>query len=212
MISDLVSVVTPTIPGREQLLLDRCMPSVAAQTWPNLEHVILSDPNPQLREHFRHERVDRVRFVELGDNWRNPTTEGSTGGVAWMVGSYLALGEFVGFCGDDDELLPHHITAHVEAMRTAGAMWSVSQVQFKIGGEPVMLIGDATYELGHLDAIGIMCWRGALAVARWNPNGQDATDWQMVNDWRTAGLRGVFVEQATAIHHDGWAAGRSGRP
>jgi hypothetical protein len=57
-----------------------------------------------------------------------------------------------------------------------------------------------------------MCWRGALAVARWNPNGQNATDWQMVNDWRNAGLPGVFVEQVTAIHHDGWAAGRSGKP
>lgn len=209
----LVSIVTPTIPGREQLLIDRCMPSIAALEWPAVEHVIVSDPNPDLRYHFRRKEVDpMVRFVELGSNWRNPTTEASTGGVPWMIGSYLALGEFVGFCGDDDELLPHHVRTHVDAMRAAEATWSVSKVDFRVAGEPWCVIGDDTYQLGHLDSTGIMCHAGALSVARWNPNGQDATDWQMVNDWRAAGLRGIFVDQVTGIHHDGWAAGRSGKP
>lgn len=211
---DLVSIVTPTIPGREPLLQERCMPSVAEQDWRGpIDHVIVSDPNPELADWFRHHHPkDGVRFVELGDNWRNSTTQASTGGVPWMIGSYLALGEFVGFCGDDDELLPHHITAHVTAMREHEAMWSVSQVDFRVANNPLYVIGDNSFELGHLDATGIMCWKGALAVARWNPNGENATDWQMVQDWRNAGLVGVFVEQVTAIHHDGWAAGRSGKP
>lgn len=204
----LVSIVTPTLPGREQLLLQRCLPSVTGQDWDDIEWVILSDPNPWLRERFRCETDPRIRFAELGRNWRNPTTEKCVGGVAWMVGSYLALGEFVGFCGDDDELLPGHVAAHVEAMRGHEALWSVSKVDFRVGGQPWMVIGDDTYELGHLDATGVMCHKDALSVARWNPNGQDATDWQMVNDWRRAGLRGVFVDQITGIHHDGWAARR----
>jgi len=214
----LVSIVTPTIPGREALLLERCMPSVAALEWPGpVEHVIVSDPNPILSVRMDVLAADRLggrrlRFVELGANWRNPTTEASTGGVPWMIGSYLALGEFVGFCGDDDELLPHHVRTHVDAMRAAEALWSVSQVDFRIGGEPWCVIGDDTYQLGHLDSTGIMCHADALSVARWNPNGQDATDWQMVNDWRTAGLRGVFIPEVTGIHHDGWAAGKSGKP
>lgn len=214
----LVSIVTPTFPGREEMLTERCIPSIVALDWPDIEHVIVSDRNPDLatkmEDKARYWDLDgyRLRFVEIGENWRNPTTEASTGAVPFMIGSYLALGEFVGFLGDDDELLPHHATAHVEAMRAAEAMWSVSKVEFRVAGQPAMIVGDSTFELGHLDADGVMCWRGALTHARWNANGENASDWQMVRDWRNAGLVGTFVDDVTAVHHDGWLAGQSGRP
>jgi len=206
----LVSIVTPTLPGREALLIRRCMVSIMSQDYEGeIEHVVVSDANPKLRNAF--DGTHLVRLVEIGDNWRNATTERSTGGVAWMIGSYLALGDFVGFCGDDDELLPHHVSAHVEAMQREQATWSLSKVEFRAHGEPTgMVVGDTSYALGHLDATGIMCFKGALGVARWNPNGENATDWQMVNGWRNAGLVGAFVDDVTGIHHDGWLIGKSG--
>ena len=46
----LVSVITPTW-QRHALLLDRCIPSVAAQDYPNVDHVVVSDgPDPALAE------------------------------------------------------------------------------------------------------------------------------------------------------------------
>jgi len=209
----LVSIVTPTFPGREKVLIDRCLVSVADQDWSAVEHVIVSDRNPYLRRVLINEGPnDHIRFVEINESWRNPTTEASVGAIPWYVGSLLALGEFVGFIGDDDELLPHHVSTHVAAMQEAEAMWSVSQVEFRGNGTFWNIIGDESYELGHLDAGGIMCHKDALQVANWSANGENAADHRLVRDWRAAGLRGVFVPQVTAIHHDGWLVGKTGRP
>ena len=212
----LVSVVTPTIPGREDRLIERCMTSVLHQKWRGIvEHVIVSDRNSDLADAMTKldKAIDRpVRFVEINEAWRNPISEASIGAVPWAVGCLLALGEFVAFCGDDDELLPHHVARHIQAMRTAEALWSVSRVDFHVDGQPWTIIGDETYELGHLDAIGIMCHVDALRIANWRANGENAADHRLVSDWRAAGLRGVFLDEVTAIHHDGWAAGRTGQP
>lgn len=207
----LVSIVTPTFPGREEVLLTRCMPSVAALDWPDVEHVIVSDRNPDLRAKLA-ATGSRVRFVEINETWRNALTEQSIGAVPWQIGSRLALGEFVGWLGDDDELLPFHVKRHVDAMRSAESHWSVSQVDFWVHGAPWTVIGDDTYELGHLDATGVMCHVDALTAATWDANGENAADWRLVRDWRAAGLRGTFLPEVTAIHHDGWAAGQTGRP
>ena len=205
----LVSVVTPTRPGREELLLDRCVPSVTKLDWPAryVEHVIVSDENPGLRETVRAELEYPVRFVEINDTWRDGVRERSVGAVPWAVGSLLALGEFVAFLGDDDEVLPDHVSRHVEAMRRDSAMFSVGPVQFVVRGSHAFVIGDDTFAHGHLDATGIMCHRDALRRATWTATGEDAADWRLVRDWRAAGLVGTFIGgEPTVLHHDGWAA------
>lgn len=213
----LASIVTPTFPGREQVLLDRCMPSIAAQDWGNVEHVILSDRNPELREAIgelqdTYADVLTIRFAEINETWRNPMTEASIGAVPWYIGTLMALGEFIGFVGDDDELLPEHISLHVKAMRDNEAMFSVSQIEFKADGVTHLVIGDDSFAHGHLDATGVMCHVSALAVASWSANGENAADWRLVRDWRAAGLRGAFVPTVTGIHNDGWLTGKTGRP
>ena len=212
----LVSIATPTFPGRERELLERCMPSVAALDWPEVEHVIVSDRNPGLGEQV--DAVPRregytVRYAEINESWRNPTTEKSVGALPWYVASLMALGEYVGFLGDDDELLPDHAARHVTAMRETGADFTVSVTEFRAGGQFNCNIGDATFAHCHLDATGVMCRATALSVANWNANGDIAADWRIVRDWQAAGLRGHFLGgAATGIHHDGWVIGKSGRP
>lgn len=209
----LVSIVTPTIPGREHLLLSRCIDSVKYQDWGKVEHVIVSDENPLLRDWAEHDAGSWIRFVEINDTWKDPVATASHGAFPWMIGSRLALGEFVGFLGDDDELLPHHVPTHVKAIREAEAMWSLSKVEFRANGEFWNIIGDSSFNEGHLDATGIMCWKGALATATWDPRaGIAAVDWKLVHDWIMAGLRGTFIDQVTGIHHDGWLTGRTGKP
>ena len=201
----LVSIVTPTIPDREHLLLDRCMPSVRTQNGPyQVEHVIVSDRNPGLAEKIANLPV---KFVELNETWRNGD-EQFTGAIPWRIGSLLALGDYVGFLGDDDELLPDHIARHVAGMQETGADFTIGPVQFKVAGADVAVIGDATFAHGHLDSDGIMCRIGALKAATWGPSPNNAADAKLVLDWLAAGLRGHFIGGTpTAIHHDGWAAG-----
>ena len=209
----LVSIVTPTRPDRMGVLLERCIPSVARLDWPGeVEHVIVSDRNPELRQLVRtaHDWPEWTRLVEINDTWRDGTREKSVGAVPWHVGSLLALGEWVGFLGDDDEYLPEHVTQHIAAMQQTGSDFSVSPVQFVIRGQPWMVIGDATFAHGHLDAIGIMCRAETLRAASWTATGEDAADWRLVRDWQQAGKRGVFAAgPPTALHHDGWAAAMS---
>lgn len=201
----LVSIVTPTMPGREHLLLDRCVPSVRAQTWPEVEHVVVSDRNPGLAEKVT--GLPGVRFAELNETWRDGR-ERSTGAFPWQIGSLLALGEYVGFVGDDDELLLDHVERHVAAMTDTGAEFTISPVQFRVGGEDRFVVGDGSFSCGHLDSDGIMCRVSALRTATWTPDHtNNAADAQLVQDWLAAGLRGYFIGgQPTAIHHDGWAA------
>lgn len=234
----LVSIITPTFPGRETVLLDRCMPTVRAQNWPgDIEHVIVSDENPALRQRIEgmqigsQLRINRngveaprrlIRFIEINDIWKNAAARDggrgldvtqNNGAWPWFLGSFLGLGEFFSFLGDDDELLPHHVSTHVRAMQTAEAMWSLSKVEFRAGGQFWNVIGDESYAEAHLDATGIMCWKGALTVARWDPtSGIAAVDWKLVNDWRMNNLPGVFIDSVTGIHHDGWLTGSTGKP
>lgn len=206
----LVSIVTPTFPGREDVLIKRCIPSVLTQDWGNIEHVILSDRNPQLADLLPTDK--RIRFAQINESWRNPATEASVGAIPWYVGSLMALGEFVGFLGDDDELLPEHVSEHVAAMQEHEAMFSVSQVEFRAHGETHMVIGDESFGHGHLDATGMMCHISALNVANWTANGENAADWRLVRDWVAAGVRGIHIPKVTGIHNDGWLVGATGRP
>src|SRR5512139_878075 len=202
----MVSIVTPTFPGREAELR-RCANSVRALDWPRIQHVIVSDRNPAINAHHSYEcRLGWARnmvIVEINESWRNEVTENSTGSYPWMIGSRLALGDFVAFLGDDDELLPHHVRTHVERMRAEEAMFSVSKVQFRIDGADQFVIGDPALNLGGLDATGIMCYKDALRYGIWDANGNNAGDWQMVDAWKRAGLRGAFIDEITGIHNDG---------
>lgn len=203
----LVSIVTPTIPGREPLLLERCIPSVRAQTWLQVEHVIVSDRNPGLALKITGITGLPVKFVELNETWRNGRDEHSTGAIPWRIGSLLALGDYVGFCGDDDELLPDHIERHVAGLEESGSDFTVGPVRFMVRGADVGIIGDNTFAHGHLDSDGIFCRVDALRIASWRPAGNNAADAQLVLDWLAAGLRGHFIGgEPTAVHHDGWAA------
>lgn len=208
----LASIVTPTRPDRLDLLIDRCIPSVLRLDWPDVEHVIVSDRNPALMprmsaDYSAYLHSGRIRVVEINETWRDGVKERSVGAVPWAAGSLLALGEWVGFLGDDDEILPDHIDRHVAAMTEHAADFSISRVQFVVGGTPRQVIGDDTFAHGHLDSDGIMCRATALRTATWTATGVDAADHRLVTDWRNAGLTGVFVDgPPTAIHHDGWAA------
>lgn len=213
-----VTIVTPTMPAREDILLNRCIPSVQNQQYDGIiEHVIVSDRNPGLdRRIHKHlfsndgfYRARPVTVVEINDTWRNDLTMRCRGNAPWRHGSLMAHGDFVGFLGDDDEYLEEHVLLGVTTMETEQTDFTVSQVAFYGHGTYAITIGDGSFALGHLDATGLMCRRENLRVSNWEiaplsePHA-NAGDWRMVRDWVAAGLKGSFVPATTAKHHDGW--------
>ena len=230
----LVSIVTPTIVGREQELM-RCAERVIDLDWPAVQHVIVSDRTgfeaafydqwekivtpvslaawnePDADPNWRRD----LTFVQINEAWRTDAAERSIGSIPWYVGSLLALGEFIGFCGDDDELLPQHARRHVETMQATEADFTVSSVQFRAGGADAMVIG-GQFGHGSMDSDGIMCRAETLRAANWSVSGEPgleaAGDYRLVRDWLNAGKLGVIISEVTAIHNDGWLVGKTGRP
>jgi hypothetical protein len=215
-----VTIVTPTMPDREGILLSRCIPSVQRQIFSGIiEHVIVSDYNPGLEQrirehlfetegnHYPHKRW--VTVVQINDTWKNELTMRCRGNAPWRHGSMMAHGDFVGFLGDDDEYLPDHVRVCTTTMDVEHTDFTVSQVAFYGHGTYAITVGDASFAHGHLDATGVMCRRENLRISNCEIAPLDephanAGDWRMVRDWRAAGLKGSFVPAVTANHHDGW--------
>jgi hypothetical protein len=102
----LVTVVTPTIPGRESML-SRCEASVQAQWYPAIEHVVI---------------------------WDEPTTPRHWGAEARNKGLAQAKGEFIAYLDDDDEFLPNHVMFLVSALIVnPRAQWAYAGVNWQRG-------------------------------------------------------------------------------
>ena len=200
----LVSVITTTY-NRDDLLFSRCIRSVRAQTYSHIEHIVVCDQNRTAAPRLRAEAPE-VRYVEINDIGHDPTADLSAGAHGWFIGTHLAKGKYIAFLGDDDEYLPHHVERHVAMLEKTGADYSLSVVDFCVGGEHVYYVGDGQLALAHLDFISIVARRANFNVCNLVADGGDHPDFNLVWGWHQAGLKGAFVPEVTAKHHDGWLA------
>ena len=196
----LVSVVTPTW-QRHEVLISRCIPSVQAQTYPDVEHVVVSDgPDPDLGK-----LLDGLPVVygEVGQHDDNP----------WNFGSHarnhalgLASGELVAYLDDDNAWRPDHLQRLVEAMlANPSADFGYSRMHLHPHGYDV---GSAPPAYGQLDSSLLMHRRGLPErLGRWpapgSPNGGDphAPDWGVVARWLEGGASWVFVDAVTVDYY-----------
>jgi hypothetical protein len=193
----LVTVITPAW-GRHELLLGRCVPSVQAQEYPAVEHVIVSDgPDPVLREAvdalggLRHP----VRYFELPEH----DPERHWGGPGRREGLAHAAGELIGYVDSDDALRPRHVSllaAALEAEPEAGFAYSwMMTYEHPVPGESI--VGTGQYPAScNIGTPMILHRRELESVATWGP--PSATeDWEIVSAWLRAGVKFARVEEVT---------------
>lgn len=186
-----VTVITPTW-QRHELLLERCIPSVAAQTMA-VEHIVVSDgPDPELREIL--DRRGGVTFAELHEHVDDPLDLGCR---ARNVGLELARGDLVAYLDDDNAYRPNHVEVLAAAMADPGVDFAYSQmIRHGIGDT----IGQQPPMYGGIDTSLIMHRRnGPERFGRWpdpSPGGA-VIDWLFVNAWLEAGARWAFVPEVT---------------
>lgn len=193
----LVSVVTPTW-GRHDLLLDRCVPSVAAQSYGSVEHVIVSDgPDPALRERFTAQAPAGARFEELPGHQYS-----QWGHYARLRGIELAKGDYIAFLDDDNAYRPEHIGSLVTALEAQpDAGFAYSQIMMHQDGNRYV-VGAPTPCCGGIDTSAMMCRREALDAATWQwYPGIPTIDWDLAQRWMQAGLSWVFTAQITADYY-----------
>lgn len=203
----LVSVITPTW-QRYDLLLGRCMPSVAAQSYGHIEHIIVSDgPDPGLAERMAKVTAwagDSVRFQELpahGIRWGDAPAA-RWGVDARLCGIEMAKGEYIAYLDDDNSFRPEHVArlvAALEANPDAGFAYSRMLVSGR--GTPY-LIGTDPPACGLIDTSQIMHRAALTGAASWRDDGvQETIDWDLVARWMKAGTRWVLDDAVTCDYY-----------
>lgn len=192
-----VSVITPTW-NRRKMLLERCIPSVQSQSYPNIEHVIVSDgPDPELREMFNKVAETALRFtwfLELAEH----DPEKHWGHFARLYALTMASGQFITYCDDDDSLRQDHCSLLAKALiDDPGAGFAVSRMMCRSPTHGPAVIGWGPLECGNVGSPMIMHRREILEHGTWGP-ASISEDWDMVERWLKAGIRCADVPEVTA--------------
>src|SRR5262245_48422552 len=182
----LVSVITPTW-ARHDWLLNRCIPSVLAQDYPHVEHVVVSDgPDPELAE-----MIDG-KVAVFGQLPEHALGERHYAAAVRNHGLGLATGGYITYLDDDDAYRPHHcrvLAAALDAHPGADFAYSLMSSQGDtVGTDPPSYCNIGTPMIMHR--------RGTLDLGTWGPDGI-AEDWDLVERWLQAGARYVHIPEIT---------------
>jgi len=103
-----VSVIIPT---RNRLrLLKRAIGSVLAQTYKDLEIIIINDNSDDETDGYLNvNKINNLRYIRLEQK--------SGGAVARNIGIRAAQGDYIAFLDDDDEWLPEKLSKQVECLK-----------------------------------------------------------------------------------------------
>ena len=191
----LVSVITPTW-RRRDLLLRRCIPSVAAQTYPAVEHVIVSDgPDWDLGEPILEASNPRhqVTFTCLPEH----DTAGHWGGPARRRGLDIAHGKLIAYLDDDDAYRPDHLQVLAAALADCpAARFAVSRMVSHSPAGDTTVIGTGPPAYGAIGTPMILHHADLADVATWGPP-SPAEDWELVSAWLNARTGFVAVPDET---------------
>jgi len=192
----LISILTPTW-QRHDLLLGRAIPSVQAQGYPEVEHIVVSDgPDPELKDRLSQPWADGWRnlwYDELPVHDEEP----HYGHLCRARGLELASGEYITYCDDDDALRPGHCGLLAAALGDhPDAGFAVSKMcSHSPHGESV--IGEGELACGNVGTPMLMHRRSALDIATWDHAGQ-FEDWDLVWAWMRARVPYMRVNEVTA--------------
>jgi glycosyltransferase involved in cell wall biosynthesis len=188
-----ITVVTPTW-QRHDILINRCLPSVAAQTVP-VEHIVVSDgPDPVLRELLA---STDVVYVEVDEHH----TEGvNVGGWARNRGLEFASGDLIAYLDDDNVFRPNHVELLAKALTEHSDRDFAYSQMFRHGLGDV--IGTEPPAYGCIDSSIIMHRADThKKFGLWPAPSEYHIDWQVIEAWLLGGATWVFVPEVTVDYY-----------
>jgi glycosyltransferase involved in cell wall biosynthesis len=206
----LISVITPTIPERRDLLMD-CIEDVRGQDYPAIEHLIVADgPDPELTYAVLAARsatpssgnqIDN-RLVELGRPWSPLLPPQSLGVAPILAGMLQARGEYLAWLCDDERFTdPGALSLLADHLEATGADFVYPKVRmWRKGGDPERGwdIGTDSPEYGQFT----WCLFRADLLSKAMPrfHGPTFNDADLMQRWKAAGARHAFLDRVLVTH------------
>lgn len=119
----LVSVIVPTCNRPE--LLDRCLRSICAQNYLNVEIIVVNDAGCSV-EHVitKNNTRGNIRYIS------HEVNKGAS--AARNSGLQQALGDYIAYLDDDDEYLPEHLSLILDSLGKSNARFAYSRAEYLI--------------------------------------------------------------------------------
>jgi Glycosyl transferase family 2 len=203
----LVSVPIATFNAGE-LLVDRAIASVRAQTYDRWEIVVVGDGCTDDTESRMEQLGDpRVRFVNLPFRTVYPDDPHErwqvSGAAAWNHAVELSQGEWIAPLDDDDELLHNHMETLLDLAleRRAEYVYGKLEQVAEPGAEPYIF--SFPPELGRIGMQQALYLRGLsffeCDIYSWAMD--EPTDWNVIRRMREAGVHMAATDEPVARHY-----------
>lgn len=196
--TELVTVVTSTWHRPKNLA--RACRSVASQTYPEVQHVVVIDGRDDktvdtlIGLGYSTRGDAKKRFCELGRNWSTYSGDGGWGASARLVGAWLGSGEYIAYLDDDVVYHENHIEV-LHSLFCVGVDFVSGQWDGGCAEEPP--------RTGFADTSGLM--HRALCLKRaggFRPDGYES-DGHLIERFTEAGMRWRFNPDPTFAHPEG---------
>ncbi|MBV9309839.1 MAG: glycosyltransferase, partial [Solirubrobacterales bacterium] len=167
----LVSVVVPTY--RRPRAFARALESILAQSYRNLEVVVVGDACPLLEDVMASIDDPRVR------HWNLSTHYGDGGASPRNYAlKTMARGTLIAYLDDDNRWQPDHLDSIVELLRDRGPMFAFASLT--MGGEEIICRRPRRMQI---DTSALVHQRSLLErFGYWRPGATH--DWELVSRWR----------------------------
>lgn len=204
----LVSVVTGTY--NRPRLVSKCIQEVRKQTYPNIEHCIVSDGPDELLRAWANNGWTQIegdaykvpiKFAETGRQWSHFLAN-SISAVPYQVAQWLASGDYLMWLADDEEITEDHIESLVDLLETEDVdfVYSKTNIWFnpetgRVGENTIGVyppingqLTEALYRVELLDYAGF------------EPHVGSGTDWHQIQTWLDYGASCAFLDRVTHTH------------
>jgi hypothetical protein len=193
--------------NRGRLVAERAIASAVNQSYRNVEILVVGDAcDEATADAVLSVQDPRVRFVNLprrGVYPTNPTDLWRVGGVHPMNAAlFLARGDWIAPCDDDDELTPTHVEDLLRVAKQGRHEMVYSMAAVADGGE-WRLIGHKPLREGGISHGSVLYSAGLRFFTHsetcWKLG--EPADWNMWKRMRRAGVRIGFHDRLTYIHY-----------
>lgn len=189
------TVVVPTY-QRHDLLFNRSLPSVMAQTENGFECLVVADGRDQeLDRQMNRLHAQDPRFIY----WELEGHRGGWGAPCRQFGAEQSQGKIVAYLDDDNAWRPNHLEALKFAFDNSVPAIDFAWTQMEVKGQN-RIVGDGLPAIGHIDSSIIAHRQGVLEKFGGWPKAEEADylqDGKTVEQWVRNGARGFFIEQVT---------------